>query len=46
MPELMSVLSKAVQSKSILRIVVNLKPANADGLCSGQEKTDTKSSNL
>jgi CRISPR-associated protein Csb1 len=32
MPELLSVLSTAVQSKSILRIVVNLKPANADGL--------------
>jgi len=32
MPELLSVLSAAVQTKSILRIVVNLKPANADGL--------------
>lgn len=32
MPELLSVLSSAVQEKSILRIVVNLKPANADGL--------------
>ena len=32
MPELFSVLSTAVQTKSILRIVVNLKPANADGL--------------
>ena len=32
MSDLLSVLSTAVKEKSILRIVANLKPANADGL--------------